>query len=398
MKPFRHRFICFTALITAAAFLCGCSSHTKTIPSPPESRISARGSDAADSSTVNAPRDNDELYTALEDAFLSEYILINNYTMHIGYTDAEDFILTRMRYVQKAKKIRELVPSAVTAVNDAATRLYGGKTVTHSEDIVYPQWQYLAATLIFADSEEFLLYNIMHIRITVAESDDSVSIHTEAKPLDIQKFAAEMSRQQADDITAANTYNSIRYTYAYLTALYDDEGNCLIPDPTAEPSPDILSSDGETTPEPVYYNFTEDYISQLVFPLDNVPAFRDSWAQGRSHNTRMHMGTDIVSHEGNNIYSCSSGTVICKGFDKIPGNFVIVLDDHGFEYHYYHLVEIPDEVNPGDRVQAGDIIAHVGDTGNSDVSHLHIAIIDPDGVFQNPYKLMLTLSQRKQSD
>ena len=70
------------------------------------------------------------------------------------------------------------------------------------------------------------------------------------------------------------------------------------------------------------------------------------------------------------------------------GNYVLVLDDWGYEYHYYHMVRLTSFLTPGERVMAGDVIGHVGNTGNSDANHLHLTIVNPDGSYLNPYYMM----------
>jgi murein DD-endopeptidase MepM/ murein hydrolase activator NlpD len=36
-------------------------------------------------------------------------------------------------------------------------------------------------------------------------------------------------------------------------------------------------------------------------------------------------------------------------------------------------------------VDAGQLIGHVGSTGNSACNHLHLTIVSPDGIIINPY-------------
>ena len=389
----RIKYGILAVIMIAAFILQGCSSHKEKVSHAPEERQILISSDEAKDTPAPVHPDNPELYEAFEDAFDSRFIIINTYTMRIGYTDAENFILTRMRYVQKAKKLRELMRSALDVMYKKAQETYPDMTILHTENIVYPSWQYLAATLYFETDEYGLLYNLLSLNISVTDSDRIKSITVNASPKDIRIFANEKAKEKEDALEAANLYNAVRYTYAYLCALYDAEGNPTVPDIEETPNPSPTP-----TPEPVYYDFGEDYMQKLCYPLDNMPDFRDSWAQGRSNNTRRHTGTDIASREGYNVYAVSSGTVIYKGTDKIPGNYVIILDDYGYEYHYYHLVELPPESIVGQRVEAGDVIAHVGNTGNSDSAHLHISIIGRDGVFINPYKLLKTLEERKRAE
>jgi len=58
------------------------------------------------------------------------------------------------------------------------------------------------------------------------------------------------------------------------------------------------------------------------------------------------------------------------------GNFVILNIAPGVYAHYAHLRPGTVRVHTGDHVHRGDVIAHVGDTGNSSVPHLHFHISD----------------------
>ena len=58
------------------------------------------------------------------------------------------------------------------------------------------------------------------------------------------------------------------------------------------------------------------------------------------------------------------------------GNYVVV-DIGGGNYALFaHLKTGTVAVKPGDRVKAGDVIGHAGDTGNSDAPHLHFHVMD----------------------
>lgn len=58
------------------------------------------------------------------------------------------------------------------------------------------------------------------------------------------------------------------------------------------------------------------------------------------------------------------------------GNFVILNIAPGVYAHYAHLRPGSVRVHAGDHVHRGDVIAHLGDSGNSSVPHLHFHISD----------------------
>ena len=129
--------------------------------------------------------------------------------------------------------------------------------------------------------------------------------------------------------------------------------------------------------------------SILLWPLASHIRLRKTWYADRDGGKRRHTGTDIWADEGVEIYSCTSGTVTGVYYSDKSGNAVVVTDDYGYEFHYYHMVTLTDFLAPGDRVEAGDLIGHVGNTGNSALDHLHLTIISDDGVLINPYPYLL---------
>jgi murein DD-endopeptidase MepM/ murein hydrolase activator NlpD len=116
---------------------------------------------------------------------------------------------------------------------------------------------------------------------------------------------------------------------------------------------------------------------------------KNGWYDPRSRRTRLHVGTDIRASARTPILSTTDGTVLYVGFMPIPGNFVIVVDPFGYEYHYYHMYEISTFVSEGDTVKQGQQIGRVGSTGNSVAYHLHLGLVSPDGRYLNPYDLFV---------
>ena len=49
------------------------------------------------------------------------------------------------------------------------------------------------------------------------------------------------------------------------------------------------------------------------------------------------------------------------------------------------MVRLTVFLEPGVQVEAGQLIGHVGNTGNSVRNHLHLTIVAPDGYFVDPY-------------
>ncbi|MDO3647369.1 M23 family metallopeptidase [Nocardia mangyaensis] len=96
----------------------------------------------------------------------------------------------------------------------------------------------------------------------------------------------------------------------------------------------------------------------------------------------MHYGVDFADSLGAPIHSVANGTVIEAGPASGFGLWVRVLQDDGTTAVYGHVNEML--VSEGQRVNAGDVIATVGNRGQSTGPHLHLEIWDQGGAKMDP--------------
>jgi len=98
---------------------------------------------------------------------------------------------------------------------------------------------------------------------------------------------------------------------------------------------------------------------------------------------RFHKGMDFSAEVGTEIYATGAGTVTFAGWKQGYGNCVMI--DHGYDYEtlYAHCSKIKKGLRRGSKVQRGDVIAYVGNTGKSTGPHLHYEV-HVDGQPQNP--------------
>ncbi len=97
---------------------------------------------------------------------------------------------------------------------------------------------------------------------------------------------------------------------------------------------------------------------------------------------KMHTGMDFSAIQGTEIYATGEGTVeSVKRSRRGYGNHIVI--DHGYGYKtlYAHLKEF--NVRRGQKVNRGQVIGYVGNTGTSVAPHLHYEVIK-DGVKVNP--------------
>jgi len=97
----------------------------------------------------------------------------------------------------------------------------------------------------------------------------------------------------------------------------------------------------------------------------------------------MHYGIDFADALGAPIKSVSNGTVIEAGPASGFGLWVRVLQDDGTTAVYGHVNDM--YVQAGQRVNAGDVIATVGNRGQSTGPHLHLEIWDQNGNKIDPH-------------
>ncbi|WP_067895373.1 M23 family metallopeptidase [Nocardia vaccinii] len=90
-----------------------------------------------------------------------------------------------------------------------------------------------------------------------------------------------------------------------------------------------------------------------------------------------HYGVDFADPIGTPIESVENGTVIQAGPASGFGLWVRVRQDDGTTAVYGHVNQIL--VHEGQRVNAGQAIATVGNRGDSTGPHLHLEIWDPSG-------------------
>jgi murein DD-endopeptidase MepM/ murein hydrolase activator NlpD len=102
---------------------------------------------------------------------------------------------------------------------------------------------------------------------------------------------------------------------------------------------------------------------------------------------RTHQGFDVTARCGTPLVAARGGTVVRSRFDpELDGNFVIIAGlKERLTYRYSHLRR-PSPLQKGDRVHTGDLVGHVGQTGNagSTPCHLHIEFRKRSGRFIDP--------------
>lgn len=88
--------------------------------------------------------------------------------------------------------------------------------------------------------------------------------------------------------------------------------------------------------------------------------------------SRFHYGIDVDLNIGDKVLSSFEGMIRVAKYDRTYGKVIVIRHQNGLETLYAHLSKL--EVEVGDYVQAGDVIALGGNTGRSTGPHLHFEV------------------------
>lgn len=270
-------------------------------------------------------------------------------------------------YLTLEKMIEQAIVSAANAASEeltpyTSTSASAGEQTPSICKYTSPGWKYFAAILpIINGAEDF-----EQLLVINAATSDGITTYT----IGFEKMQQAAMKLAGDD---GAIFLQASSAYAYLLTVYSESGK---PIRFIQPKlPDSMQK-------------------EIVYPLESTIRIRKSWYAKRDGGARKHTGTDIHANEGTEIYSCTDGVVLYIGYAAVPGYYVIVEDELGYEYHYYHMVCMTDFLQAGQTVKAGELIGHVGNTGNSSVNHLHITIVAPNGQYIDPYSLMVAAKKR----
>ena len=157
---------------------------------------------------------------------------------------------------------------------------------------------------------------------------------------------------------------------------------------TARSFTDVIAARMDSSQREVYSLLmtTKGNRQYLANPFDfNWLSYISSYYGWRIHpitgEKNYHKGIDIAVASGTEIMAGHDGTVTFAGNSGDYGLVVVLDDGKGLVSKYAHCSELL--VSAGQEVKQGDVIAKVGNTGNSTGPHLHLEIIK-DGQYLNP--------------
>ena len=154
------------------------------------------------------------------------------------------------------------------------------------------------------------------------------------------------------------------------------------------------------TPTPVSAQTVPEITLPIAIEELGMVRWTDTWGAPRSGG-RSHVGVDIIGPKMTKLVAAADGTITWMRHNSSRGNIIYLTDDDGWQYTYIHINNdtpgtddganhydqaFAPGIERGVRVEAGQVIAYMGDSGNAEwtVPHLHFEIVSPDGQNINP--------------
>ena len=121
----------------------------------------------------------------------------------------------------------------------------------------------------------------------------------------------------------------------------------------------------------------------------NVTHFVDSWGYHRPGGRR-HKGVDVMAPYGTPVYAFTTGRIERIHTNSLGGTVLYVYGDDGNEYYYAHLSAYADGIYDGMPVEAGQLVAYNGNSGDArgGPSHVHFEVHPGGGKAVDPYPWM----------
>ena len=196
---------------------------------------------------------------------------------------------------------------------------------------------------------------------------DSARAKLTEKKNEIEKVAAISDEELGNEL--AKTLNNISARVNYQFASYDEIEN-------------LIKNQGEKLScipaiQPVSNRDLDRIASGFGMRIDPVYG-----------TPKMHKGLDFTAPQGTPIYATGNGTVEVAGQTGDGyGNHVLINHGYGYETLYGHMYKV--NVKAGQKVERGEVIGWVGNTGKSTGPHCHYEVhingqeVDPVYFFYN---------------
>ncbi len=200
---------------------------------------------------------------------------------------------------------------------------------------------------------------------------------------EVKKLFAEQLEEQINKDALIDVFNSVNAekkadnteNKVVATTKSNDEDYVPFEEPSlsaeiiAEGGVDISISSKDEIPDNVSvssYVLTKNMVAPLSGEITSRFGVR---THPIKNELSFHSGIDIAADEGEPIHAAFDGTVITADYDQWNGNYLKIKHENEILTVYCHCQKL--NVEEGQNIRAGEIIAFVGSTGNSTGPHLH---------------------------
>lgn len=241
-----------------------------------------------------------------------------------------------------------------------------------SQAAVVAQQIELQALQAEAEAEVVRLREIESQRLEI----EAVAIALAAQAREEQRQLEELQRRQAEAVRGASSSSGAAATvFAAVSSDGTTAGN--LGASGGEAGGRTGGGGAGTNPRAA----GDGYIDTIICPVLGGSAYGNTWGAPRSGGRR-HQGVDMLAPTGTPLQAVVSGFAEQKN-NALGGITISLRGDNGNRYYYAHLVGYEGVAG---RVEQGQVIGYVGDTGNArGTPHLHFEIRPGGGVPVNPY-------------
>ncbi|MBS1871412.1 MAG: M23 family metallopeptidase [Actinobacteria bacterium] len=120
-----------------------------------------------------------------------------------------------------------------------------------------------------------------------------------------------------------------------------------------------------------------------VFPVRGPHDYgQGAAAFGAGRAGHVHQGQDVMAACGTPLVAARGGRVVMRAYQALAGNYVVIQDPITGQSNMYAHLRTPALVKRGQRVETGQPIGVVGETGDATACHLHFEIWTAPGWYR----------------
>lgn len=148
------------------------------------------------------------------------------------------------------------------------------------------------------------------------------------------------------------------------------------PKPAPKPAPTTPSSPGQSGSPPGAPTTAQTVSEGAIFPVLGPHSFGNAENRfGAGRVGHIHEGQDVLASEGQEVVAPMAGTIITTAYQAGgAGWYVAEHTSDGLDFLFAHCQAGSLGVSAGEAVSAGQLVCHVGQTGDATGPHLHFEV------------------------